>query len=281
MSRISVEPRPTSQFQNWCFTAYDLQEPCGTLVRLLESADVGSLGWSLPVVKAQWQLEKCGTTGRIHIQGMVRMEKRLVFATAKCALAQLFGPTVHLEEMRGTWDQNLTYTSKPQTHVSGPFRFNVLDPEAPFARTVEYWFGAPGTGKSTAARSLFKAKGYDIYEIAKSSASKGAWLSGYAGQEGVIMDEVKWNWFDDSNWKKVLDRMPQQMCAGAGGKNVMWTPVHIIMISNEPPTKFMADPAVRSRIHKVKKFNNPSFISDSQMQFEGCSASDFPSPMKK
>lgn len=223
-------------------------------VDLLESADVSDIPFGSPVAKAQWSLEKCSDTGRVHIQGMVRMEKRMVFSSVKSALDKWFDK-FHLEEMKGTWQQSLDYTSKPETHVAGPFRYNVRDPSAPFTRKVSYWWGPPGSGKSTAARQVLGSKGYDIYEVAKSSASKGTWLPGYSSQEGVIMDEVDWKWFDESGWKKVLDRMPQTLVAGAGGKNVYWDPVEIILISNYPPTKFLENEAIKSRIHDVVKFD--------------------------
>lgn len=274
---MSRAPRPTSQWQNWVFTAYHLNED-GVSVELLSSADVSTLPFKSPIAKAQWQLERCSKTGRIHIQGMVRMEKKLVFSTMKEILKLYFTNTVHLEGMEGSWQENLDYTSKKETHVSGPFRHNIRDPDSPFTRTVHYWWGPPGTGKSTSARKLLKEKGFDVYEVAKSSASKGTWLPGYSGQEGVIMDEVDYKWFDESGWKKVLDRMPQTVVAGAGGKNLQWDPEWIILISNYPPTKFLENAAIKSRIHKIVKFDK---VLMELSEPEHTNASDFLSFLPK
>lgn len=73
------------------------------------------------------------------------------------------------------------------------------------------------------------------------------------------MDEVKADWFDESNWKKVLDRMPQKLPAGSGGKTIDWTPVHIIMISNHVPPPLFRTDAFKSRIHKINWVRRPPF----------------------
>lgn len=262
MSRVARPPRATTQFDNWCFTAYHINED-GVVVQLHADADgkgfsdVSTIPFGPLVKRAQWQLEKCPHTGRIHIQGVVRMAKRMVFSSVKAELEKYFSQTIHLEGCGGTWEENLVYTSKPESRIAGPYRHNVRDPDAPFQRVVEYWHGPPGTGKSTTARRFLSERGFDIYEVAKSQASKGTWLPGFSGQESVIMDEVDYKWFDDSGWKKILDRMPQTLVAGAGGKNVVWDPVYIILISNHPPTKFLSCDAIKSRIHHVVEFNKP------------------------
>lgn len=245
--------RPTSQFQNWVFTAYGVAD--GDLVTdLLADADVSDLSFDEMIPKAQWSLELCPKTQRVHIQGMCRFKKRVVFSTAKAHLLKTVGK-IHLEEMKGTWEDSLLYTSKAASHIAGPFRVGIRDPSAPFTRIVEYWHGPPHSYKSTTARKYLSDKGYDVYEMAKSTASKGTWIAGYSDEEACIMDEVDYNWFDESGWKKVLDRMPQKMPAGAGGKNIEWNPVHIILISNYPPTKFADNPAIWSRISEVVKFD--------------------------
>lgn len=277
--------RQTTQYQNWVFTAYEVCEPYGgaSNVRLLSTADVSDLRFHEDVIRARWQLEQCPNTQRVHVQGMCRMDKRMVFSSAKQRLEQTFGKTTHVEHMKGTWDESSAYCSKDKTRLFGPFAFGCgnLTTSAAWRRRVEYWYGAPGTGKSTAARTLCQERRYDVYTCSKASASKGCWLGGYSGEPACIMDEVAFNWFDKSNWKLVLDRMPQKLASGAGGKSVQWTPELIILISNSPPDKFLSDDAIKSRIHKIKKFNNPSFIDSVQMEFEGCSALEFSELTKK
>lgn len=242
-----------TQFKNWCFTAY--QDSKGA--SFTGTSDVSNLTFRSSVAEARWQLEKCPTSGRIHVQGVLRVVSRAVLSTVKLALESVF-KGAHIEACKGTWEQNVSYVSKPETHVAGPWRWPDRA-KTPFVRTVEFWFGQPGNGKSTEARTLLASKGYEVYEVAKSEASKGTWLSGYNGEEGVIMDEVSSSWFDEGNWKKVLDRLPQKLPAGAGGNNVMWTPKHIIMISNYmPDTLFRTDP-FRTRIANIRYIDRPAY----------------------
>lgn len=265
------QKRKTSQYQNWVITQHQLNGSAIDDVVMLNS-----VLFDRTIFRAgQWSREQCATTKKYHFQMHVRFRKPVVMATAKKHLDKVFGsPVSWMEYMKGTWQENLNYTSKEDTHVDGPYNFGVVDPSN-FTRTVEYWFGPPGTGKSTAARKDLAAHGYDIFELTKGSASKGTWVSGYSGEEAAIMDEVDYNWFDDASWKKVLDRMPQLMAAGSGGRNVNWTPIHIILISNHPPDKFMANLALKSRFHRVKKFNNAPYPLPSPCVFDGCSEGDF------
>lgn len=262
--RFMSRESKTVQYQNWVFTAF--QDPSGK--PFTDESCLAKVPFGPPIAAAQWSVERCEKTGRLHLQGMLRMATRTVFSTVKFHLQKLC-PGAHIKNMKGTWDQNLSYTSKERTHVAGPFRYNVRDPDAPFKRTVEYWFGKPCTGKGTEARQYLESKGYQIYHVAKSEASNGTWLSGYSGQEGVIMDEVDVSWFGESNWKKVLDRMPQTLPAGSGGKTCEWTPVHIIMISNYLPPPLFRSEAFKTRIHKIRFIDRePYKLPETELDYD-------------
>lgn len=64
------------------------------------------------------QLERCPTTKKLHIQGYVQLTKRLRYGGVKDLLGD---PALHLEEARGTPQQNLEYCTKEETRVDGPW----------------------------------------------------------------------------------------------------------------------------------------------------------------
>lgn len=262
MSAKDQKTRPTTQFKNWCGTIFKIGTYDLSTIWLSEkSKDYWANTWTqlcsqYPFIdKGQANLEECPETKRVHFQFALRMKTNMTFNGLKARFSDIGNGalgSMHFEHQKGKWDENLVYTSKKDSQLLGPFRYNIDDPDAPLDRIVEYWFGKPGTGKSTEARTILRSKGYDIFEVCKSDASKGTWLGGYEGQKGCIMDEVEGNWFDVSNWKKVLDRMPQKMAAGAGGKTIDWRPKHIIMISNFWPPDLFFEEAFKSRIDKIR-----------------------------
>lgn len=62
------------------------------------------------------QIEKCPTSGRNHWQGYVRLAKQFRINGLKKLL-----PGAHFENAKGTEAQNITYCSKEDTRVSGPY----------------------------------------------------------------------------------------------------------------------------------------------------------------
>lgn len=66
----------------------------------------------------RYSVERAPTTGQLHAQGFAHFDHAQSFKAVKA----LF-PGAHLEPMKGSWKQNLAYTGKPETHVSGPYEF--------------------------------------------------------------------------------------------------------------------------------------------------------------
>lgn len=63
-----------------------------------------------------YQLEKCPSTARLHVQGYLEYGKPMRVGRIKRLL-----PGVHLEMREGTRHQAITYCSKEETRVEGPF----------------------------------------------------------------------------------------------------------------------------------------------------------------
>lgn len=61
-----------------------------------------------------YQLEECPSTGRLHLQGYVQLEKKARLAQVK---EVLMDPAAHLEVARGTPAENKAYCTKAETRV--------------------------------------------------------------------------------------------------------------------------------------------------------------------
>lgn len=95
-----------------------------------------------------FQLEQGSKTGHVHIQGFIVFKNRLRLKSVK----KIVGDRAHLEAARGTWKENLTYCSKSETRIAGPWSFG--DVELP-QRSSDY---------HTCIDSILKGK--TLYELA-------------------------------------------------------------------------------------------------------------------
>lgn len=68
---------------------------------------------------AVWQLERCPSSGRLHLQGYVEYTSPLRLSAVKGHL----GSTVHVEMRKGTRTQAAEYCRKPDSRVSGPWEY--------------------------------------------------------------------------------------------------------------------------------------------------------------
>lgn len=100
--------------RRWCFTKF-----------LEEEDQQGLDGWIQnirqdPRVRGvAGQMEKCPTTGRLHLQGYVELTGPQRLAGMK----KLFGQEVHLEAAKGTRGQNVKYVNKELVNYCLPFIF--------------------------------------------------------------------------------------------------------------------------------------------------------------
>ncbi len=62
------------------------------------------------------QLERAPATGRLHIQGVLYLKNARTLAGLKKDI-----PTAHLEQMKGTWDEAVAYSKKPETREADFF----------------------------------------------------------------------------------------------------------------------------------------------------------------
>lgn len=68
---------------------------------------------------ATWQVEKCPTTGKEHVQGFLKFEK----AVRMAAIKKMFNDGIHCEHSDASDEANIAYCSKEETRIAGPFTF--------------------------------------------------------------------------------------------------------------------------------------------------------------
>lgn len=104
----------TERHRNYCFTSFKCD-------RFL-NGDSKFKDWSKNGIKyIVYQVEKCASTGKEHIQGYFEGKRMSYKAVREC-----FGDdSIHLELRRGSQAEAIAYCKKEDTRISGPFEFGV------------------------------------------------------------------------------------------------------------------------------------------------------------
>lgn len=98
--------QPTKKSRLWLFTLYG------------ENLGGESIPWvPTKMTYMTFQLEKCPTTQRLHLQGVLRMKDVTTMATVKRVLEH---PTIHLVATNNL-EHGIKYCNKERTKVSGPW----------------------------------------------------------------------------------------------------------------------------------------------------------------
>lgn len=74
---------------------------------------------NLQIVFAIWQVEQCPDTGRLHCQAYLRFTSCVAFTRVR----KLFPQGDHVELCKGDESSNISYCSKDESRVLGPFSF--------------------------------------------------------------------------------------------------------------------------------------------------------------
>jgi len=263
------------QSKNWCFT---LNKPDEEKKLVFPSSQefYDKLSHVPYVVAFVFQEEKAVRT---HYQGFIRLGVKRTFISLKSVFNGLGLGYIHLERARGSTQQCVRYCAKVDTRVAGPWCFpddgfesprrffesrskrRKVDPAILYGpehyRHPEYkperilCAGASGIGKTTLWSIVFQYLGFSVYEVPpRSKNSSGRWISTYAGQQAVIIDEFTWDDFTVDMWKLLLDPIPHMIPSAQGGKSVYWCPYVIVCLCNNPGNIgfLMSDRAVGRRV---------------------------------
>lgn len=97
---------PADQYQNWVVTIQ------------LDDEEARPKALPAGVAYMHYSVERAPTTGHLHCQGFLRLTRKKTVLGVRKLL-----PGWHLDYMRGSWARNVDYTSKSDSHVSGPYEF--------------------------------------------------------------------------------------------------------------------------------------------------------------
>lgn len=233
-----------------------------------------------------WQLEKCPTSGRTHIQGYAEFKKKVEWSVVK----QVFGKA-HVDERRGTQKQAIEYTCKEESQIEPGWEWGSMHKQGarndlkvvqidletkPLAEVAQEHFktfvkfhrafekykqllmtkrtSMPqvyinwGEPGCGKTRDVYDAHGIEnVYK--KDAMSK--WWDGYEQQKIILIDD-----YDDScPWKRtyllnLLDRYPM-LGETKGGHVEINSPIIVITSNYDPETWKIWDAALKRRITQV------------------------------
>ena len=110
--------------RSWCFTVFKfnnevIEDPLWT-------------GREIPptLQHCVYQVEKCPTTGKLHLQGLLTVKNPLTMTGVKKLLND---PSAHLEIRKGSFEEAAAYCKKSKTKVRGPWEYG--QKPAPGTRT--------------------------------------------------------------------------------------------------------------------------------------------------
>lgn len=101
--------------RNWCFTIYPQDFPYDEETHIFSTDGLSHLKYAV------WQLERCPTTSRPHLQGYAEFDKVTALRGGKKFFHDNFQSSVHLEKRKGTQAQAIAYCRKEESRIAGPW----------------------------------------------------------------------------------------------------------------------------------------------------------------
>lgn len=260
-----------SRSRNWCFTAYE------------EKDEKDFLEWKpdLPntVVFFHFQYEKCPTTEKIHIQGMICMKN----AQAMTGIKKILGrQSVHLEQMKGKPEQSYIYCTKPETKFKDGITIGKLPQQGQrtdlmdLKKDCDEGMTIQDIADKHFSTFLYHDRSIISYILTKVPARAGQiapevfvyygkpgtgktrkafnqvlhtnyyfkdhtkWWNGYSGQEWVIIDDYDGSGIPYRELLMILDRYPHKI-EYKGGVMELGTTKFIITSNRHPMYWFPAE----------------------------------------
>lgn len=204
------------------------------------------------------ELEFAPTTGHKHLQLFYYTKKAYDFETTAAWIQDTFQVgRPHLRMLDDMADARYIYWEYTQkdfdNKVPGAYQIFIGNSEilpaellcpyvqklkedklTVFPKRVDVIIGRKKIGKTRMCKIIAEYLGPDsLYNVPGTSGnSQRRWLSGYAGQPIVCMEEFRKGDFEVDFWKQFLDVHPQQLTTTQGGKSVLFRPQLIFLFGN-------------------------------------------------
>lgn len=266
LGNTETNPAPTkrqaSPKYNYCFTYNNPEIDPNNLIEILK-----------PICKKFiFQLEK-GLNETPHYQGFISLIKKARITELK----KIIHERIHFEESKGNEEQNVSYCSKTETRIEGPWTFNIyikkpikiietlypwqqfvidIIEKEPDDRTVHwFWEDKGNVGKSKLAKYLVvKHQALFIDEGKKSDLMNLAFNTNWDNTNILVIDIPRDN-HNGTSYKSIEAIKNGMICNTKyeTGVKVFNSP-HIIVFCNYPPdtTKLSAD---RWKIYNITELN--------------------------
>lgn len=216
---------------------------------------------TLDTVRARYSIERCPTTGRLHLQGWLDLKYRMTITKIQAGLQQAFLPDFGFLQPRESNDQS--YIHKNFSHVDGPWSYTqesipnfVEEKKESGPKKVLWVSGDFNTGKSYYLTQIFSWLYDSPYQFpGRANSSRSRWLGDYQGQQFVVIDEFNPKDFGRDELKLLLDRGPQVVARSMGGKSVLFSPAFVLLLSNHKSDAIRAifahRPELKTRVRAV------------------------------
>jgi hypothetical protein len=262
-------------YRDWCFTNFDHELDIETYIEKGAKYVIA-------------QVEKCPTSGKLHLQGYLELNNKMNFKDVK---KQIFDNGEHFAQRKGSQKQATDYCRKLETRVEGPWEFGEIHKQGArndlyeatevlkhkgivaVAEQLPTVFVKYNTGLQKLQMALFKNKWreikvivywgepgtgktkkvYDLEGLDIYNKPAGYWWDGYNGEKSILLDdfEGETNYTDILKW---LDKYPLKLPIKGGFVNAEYEKIYIT--SNKDPEEWYVRDikALRRRFTTVEHF---------------------------
>lgn len=256
------------------------------------------------IVYMIYQLEKCPTTGRLHLQMFIQFKNQVRVAT----LQGVF-PGCHAELCRASEKDNERYCSKCDTRLAGPWTYGTKTSQgkrtdwdhvkelasagssrrdivlchpklAPCVKGIDVIIAAvkgdPPLERDIKVWILYGPPGVGKTHRARHRFPDAFVITGkycdgksfdsYADQDALILDEWKhWEW-PITLMNGILDKWRLELTCRYFNKWARWT--HVVIISNEDPAHFYASVDSLTREAFLRRINFTIVVNSKEEQID-------------
>lgn len=174
------------------------------------------------------------------------------------------GARSDLSALRADLDNLMPIKTIAKEHFSSFIRYrtgilayrSLQLPKRDWEMRVEVIWGAPGSGKTRESKRLAEESGKEVYW--KDPGNK--WFDDYQGEEIVVFDDFKCNWFQLSVLLRLLDRYPMKVELKGGSCEFQ---AHLIIITSQcHPREWYSGCTVQENAAIQRRLTNVTYLGE-------------------